>query len=231
MTALYFSRATLKRDASIAALAPLLLGKTGRYSSSGQAGHHLVWSLFADDADRRRDFLWREIDQGTFVILSARQPKDRHALFDLAEPKRFVPALAAGDVLGFSLRANPVVRRRVSAGARSVKHDVVMDALRAHPPGSRSERRFPLLREKGLAWLMRQGRMRGFEVKPKNVRIEGYEQRRVARKSPASELSYSTVDYEGTLTVTSPDAFVSSVAVGFGSAKAYGCGLMLIRRI
>ena len=44
----YLSRVRLKRDASVAALAPLLLGETGRGSTAQQPGHHLVWSLFAD---------------------------------------------------------------------------------------------------------------------------------------------------------------------------------------
>ena len=71
--------------------------------------------------DQRRDFLWREMEQrGAFLILSARAPVDRHALFELDEPKSFAPALAAGDRLGFSLRANPVVRRRDPSRRRSM---------------------------------------------------------------------------------------------------------------
>ena len=44
----YLSRARLKHDASVNALAPLLLGKIGRGGPTQQPGHHLVWSLFAD---------------------------------------------------------------------------------------------------------------------------------------------------------------------------------------
>ncbi len=230
MTPLYLCRATLKRGASMRALAPLLSGATGRHGSSVQAGHHLVWSLFADDPGRRRDFLWRELAAGTFLILSARQPEDRHALFDLAEPKPFAPRLLAGDALGFSLRANPVVRRRGASGSRSVKHDVVMDALRTHPPGGRAGHRSALLRERGLDWLMRQGQRSGFEFDPRQVRIDGYERHRIDRKAPAPQMTFSTVEFEGTLTVTGPARLVSAIAKGFGAAKAYGCGLMLIRR-
>ena len=169
MTALYFSRATLKRDASIAAARAIAVGKdrsvqlirAGRTPPGVVAGSRTM-------QDRRRDFLWRELEPGTFLNLSARQPEDRHALFDLAEPKRFAPALAAGDVLGFSLRGKPG-RTAPRLGGRSLRQARRGDgcAFEPTPPGSRSERRFPLLREKGLAWLMRQGRTRGFEVKPK----------------------------------------------------------------
>jgi CRISPR system Cascade subunit CasE len=37
-------------------------------------------------------------------------------------------------------------------------------------------------------------------------------------------------ELEGQLDVTDPDAFAAKVAAGFGRAKAFGCGLMLLRR-
>lgn len=225
---LYLSRACLKRDASLQALAPLLLG-SGNGGPVGQPGHHLVWSLFADDADRRRDFLWREMRTGVFFILSARRPRDPHALFDLAEPKQFSPVLAEGDRLAFSLRANPVVRRREQPRRRSTKHDVVMDALRAHPVGERSGRRPDLIREIGFAWLDRQGRKAGFAIRPSGVRVDGYEQLRVVRRG-RPPMSFSTLDFSGVLTVINPAAFLPALANGFGAAKSYGCGLMLVRR-
>ena len=43
-------------------------------------------------------------------------------------------------------------------------------------------------------------------------------------------MAFSTLEFEGLLTVSDPDAFLSGIARGFGATKAYGCGLMLIRR-
>ena len=222
----YLSRARMKTDATVKALVPLLLGKGRR--SGGDAGHHLVWSLFADSEGRQRDFLWREMVRGEFLILSARPPEDRHGLFDLAEPKRFEPDLAEGDRLAFSLRANPVIRRMNSERGRAVKHDVVMDALK-HGEGERAEQRLSAIHERGFAWLDRQGKRTGFSVRPQSVRVEGYEQHRV-RRNDAQSMFYSTLDYDGVLTVASPNRFLDAVVTGFGSAKAYGCGLMLLRR-
>ena len=162
----YLSRARLKRDASVAALAPLLLGNTGRGGSTRQPGHHLVWSLFADGSDRQRDFLWREMDTGVFLILSARPPEDRHELFEIAEPKPFTPALETGDRLGFSLRANPVIRRRDSLRRRSVKHDVVMDALRPRPKGDRADHRLDRSTRAGSRMARTAGRKGGFCGRP-----------------------------------------------------------------
>ena len=231
-TALYFSQVRLKRDASVKALLPLLLGgDKGGDKGSQHPGHHLVWSLFAEGSRERRDFLWREEERrGGFWILSERIPCDRHGLFDIREPKPFAPALAEGDRLRFSLRANPVVRRRQRAGGRSVKHDIVMDALCEHPSGERAERRFDAMRERGFAWLERQGAGAGFSVAGDDVRIDGYRQHRVARKASEKAMAFSTLDFDGVLSVRDPAAFLAGVARGFGAAKAYGCGLMLIRR-
>ena len=222
----YLSRATLRRDASTAALLPLLMpGESG----TQHPGHHLVWSLFADSSTRRRDFLWREAAQGTFYILSARRPVDDHKLFRLDEPKLFAPALAEGDRLRFSLRANPVVRRRDSRG-RSAKHDVVFDALRHHPSDERKAKRLEVVRESGFAWLAAQGQLAGFSVEEGDIiTIDGYQPHQVSREGRAP-MRFSTLDIEAVLHVRDPSVFLGAVLRGFGSAKAYGCGLMLIRR-
>ena len=229
---LYLSRARLRRDASVATLLPLLQGGTSRNGHSQHSGHHLVWSLFASGPERRRDFLWREMEQnGAFLILSARPPVDRHALFDVDEPKPFTPALAVGDRLRFSLRTNPVVRRRDSSRSRSVKHDIVMDALRSCPIGERAEHRFAAIHKHGFAWLERQANKAGFAIRPGDVRIDGYRQHRIPRKGLSAVMTFSMLDFDGTLEVQDPASFLSGIAHGFGAAKAYGGGLMLIRRV
>ena len=227
---MYLSRVRLKREASVSALAPLLLGQSGGGGQTRQPGHHLVWSLFADGTERKRDFLWRERGAGEFLVLSARYPEDRHGLFEIEEPKAFTPALEPGDRLRFSLRANPVIRRRHPSNRRSVKHDVVMDALRSHAKGERAAHRFAAMQEQGLEWLTRQGLKSGFNVRSADVVVDGYDQHRISRSGSVRSMLYSTLDFDGVLTVSVPAALVSAITHGFGGAKAYGCGLMLIRR-
>ncbi len=226
---LYFSRVRLSRNASVKALAPLLLNGGGR-EGGRHPGHHLIWSLFADQKDRCRDFLWREMEPGHFLLLSPRQPKANHELFEIDPPKPFAPKLANGDRLCFSLRANPVVRRR-SRNRRSAKHDVVMDALRDVPAGQRAEVRFSVVQEQGFSWLERQAAKSGFEVQKKEVGIDGHRQLYIARRGKGKKgMTFTTLDFDGLLRVRDPALFLSSIACGFGAAKAYGCGLMLIRR-
>ena len=57
------------------------------------------------------------------------------------------------------------------------------------------------------------------------IAIDGYTQHR----EKGGELRYSTLDFSGTLTVTAPDAFKVALRQGVGRAKAFGCGLLLIR--
>ena len=40
----------------------------------------------------------------------------------------------------------------------------------------------------------------------------------------------SNLDFEGQLEVTDPVVFLEKVKAGFGPQKAFGCGLMLLRR-
>src|ERR1044071_3250785 len=125
-------RARLRRDRPADALARILVPEEP--GARLGAAHSLVWALFADSPDRRRDFLWREMRPGEFLILANRPPVDPHNLFDL-EYKPFAPVLAAGQRLGFDLRVNPVVSIPSAPGQRGRRTDVVMHALHdlAHP--------------------------------------------------------------------------------------------------
>lgn len=239
----WLTRLRLKRDVPAAALARVLLPDDP--SERCQTAHRLLWTLFADDPERRRDFLWREerpgsgtSGRGGFLVLSEREPVDAHGLFDMDPPKVWAPVLSGGDRLAFSLRANPVVTRK-DGGRRSKRHDVVMDQLRAIPKGQRAELRDAAMREAGRAWLDRQASEHGFAVlveedeqaeeKRPLLRIDGYEQLRIGRprEKPAR---LSVLEFDGVLEVREPDRFLSALHRGLGKAKAWGCGLMLIRR-
>lgn len=233
MTALWLSRARLRRDtAAVGSLARLLVPDGDGPRTA--AAHRLVWALFADTTERTRDFLWREEAPGRFMTLSARPPTPMPGLFDIEAPKRFEPALAAGDRLVFSLRANAVVSRGTGPGVRGTRHDVVMDALFALPKGERAAARLGAVASAGRAWLARQGAAHGF-APADGVAVDGYETVRIPRASGAREkkaevLRFGQLDFTGVLTVDDPARFLAGVAAGFGRARAFGCGLMLIRR-
>ncbi len=237
MTQLYLSRARLRRDAPVSALRVLLAASD---SARVGGGHRLIWSLFGDSPDRARDFLWREADPGTFYLLSARPPEDRTGLFALEDPKPFAPVLGSGDRLRFALRANATVARtgeghpRANGRVRGRPCDVVMDALTSIPRAERGAERQVVVSRAGLQWLAKQGGRAGFTFvgetpqRPADVRVLGYRTLRVDHAGPTARLG--VLDFDGVLTVEEPEAFVAALAQGFGRAKAFGCGLMLIRR-
>lgn len=223
---MFLTRARLRRDRGLAPLANLLVPRSE--DRRADAAHRLVWTLFADAPDRRRDFLWREQEPGVFLLLSARPPEDKAGLFALDTPVAFVPALAAGDRLAFLLRANATVARGGGPGARGKRRDVVADALAHIPAGERAERRRAVLEQAGIAWLARQGEAAGFRLAGP-IGVEGDEWRRIPRPGEVP-ITFKVLDFAGRLDVTHPDRFLARLACGFGHAKAFGCGLMLIRR-
>ncbi|MCH8918059.1 MAG: type I-E CRISPR-associated protein Cas6/Cse3/CasE [Proteobacteria bacterium] len=229
MSGYYFSRARLSDDATVKAIFPLL--------KSGGSSHSLIWSLFAGHENQGRDFLYRENKDGWFYILSARKPVNANNLFHLDEPKEFAPNLQEGDCLQFSLRANPVVRRRIAGTRKSKKMDVVMDALYRLPDKKhRGEKRDDIVREAGTSWLTAQGKNYGFalasagEDRQESLKITGYHQTRIYQKNAKNPLKFSSLDFDGILRVTDPSSFHAALYKGLGSAKGYGCGLMMIRR-
>jgi CRISPR system Cascade subunit CasE len=226
MTEMFMSRATLRADSSVRAIAPLLLLDDG--SARLMAAHRLVWSLMSDDPGRTRDFLWREEKQGAFLILSPRPAADDGGLFDV-ESKPWSPNLRCGDRLGFMLRANATVARSPGPGVRGRRHDVVMDVLKLMPKEQRAAARQQTVADAGRGWLTRQGLRAGFTPEADGLRIDGYDTVRVPRRGNAP-VEFGRLEFEGALEVTDPALFVAAVAGGFGRARAFGCGLMLLRR-
>jgi CRISPR system Cascade subunit CasE len=246
---MYLSRVRLRRDVPAAALRAVLAPNDA--AERAATTHRLVWTLFADGADRTRDFLWREAEPGLFYCLSARPPVDRHALFDVDPPKPFAPALSPGDRLGFALRVNATVARggRPAADGQSAARgkpcDIVMDALRRCADGTRAEARRRLLVPIAHEWLTRQGAKHGFALAalpaprtsedPDDVtdgafHVRSYRVLSMDRGRKAPPLRAGVLDLEGVLEVREPAPFLDAVRQGFGRAKAFGCGLMLIRR-
>ncbi len=172
--------------------------------------------------------------------------------------KSYDPQLPAGERLQFELRANPVTSRPGDAllnadgspmqrttgkqmGAarhKVVRHDVVMDAKKQ------------LLAERGLSqwqdwqaqdkpllyelarracgkWLVEQGHRRGFEVNEATLQVDVYTQHR----GKDDKLRFSSVDFAGELTVLEPTEFSKALTLGVGHAKAFGCGLLLVRLV
>ncbi len=198
--------------------------------------HQHLWRLFDADPEAERDFLFRrEQPVGgfpRFYLLSGREPRHGDKVWQI-ETKAYHPTIHPGQQLAFSLRVNPIVTRRDAQGGQ-VRHDVVMDLK--HCIGFKklplSERPLlgELIQQAGMEWLQKRAERHGFSFLPGQVRVEGYQRHRAAKKGGKKPIRYSTLDFTGLLTVTDAESFQQALTKGIGPAKAFGCGLLLVRR-
>jgi CRISPR system Cascade subunit CasE len=189
--------------------------------------HQWLWRFFPSPEGTPRDHIFRRSDQGQtmrFYVVSQRPPEPFSEAWSV-QTKPYAPRLQAGDELEFELRANPVVTRRHEG--KHQRHDVVMDAKRrAKLDVATPASAYALQRSACTAWLMGQGAKHGFQVDEESLSVESYAQQ-VAKQG---QLRFSTVEFRGRLTVTQSEAFVPLLVSGLGHGKAFGCGLMLVRR-
>lgn len=201
-------------------------------TGGGYSLHQLLWELFPGEPDADRDFIYRrESENGwpMFYLVSDRAPLGVPGLFEV-ETKPYSPRLSSGQRLSFSLRVNPVVTRKNDSGGRS-RHDVVMDAKRQNRDRGEEIPTPDVITREGTRWLIGRAKKAGFEVDSRLIRVEGYLQHRIAKPGTRKPIRFSTLDFSGILTVRHPEPFTRMLFNGLGPAKAFGCGLMLIRKI
>ena len=194
-----------------------------------------------------------------YYVLSADAPSQENPIFDVAT-KPFQPVLKAGDQLSFRLRANPTIARRQEGKKHSTKHDVLMDAqiqwmtnacserqlsstkqkdslkqaLFNHDNFSTKEGRYQLQRQLDIAkdkaaaqWLTMRGETNGFTIN--SLQTTGYQWHALPEKG--RNAGFSSLDYEGVLTVKDPQLLCNLLIKGIGPSKAFGCGLMMVKRV
>lgn len=232
---LYLSKLRLSGKSAIQSVADLLLPETP-YTNRRLAQHKLLWAAFSDCPERTRDFLWREESKGVFYTLSARPP-EKIDIFE-QDVREFSPVLSAGDRLRFKMRVNATRTKMGSedkkiASAKRKKSsqfrvDVVMDALQAVSLEDRAAKRLEVAHVAGRDWMDRQGVHSGFKLD--EYVCDGYQTEIIDYRKRGKKPQFGILDLSGVIEVTDPVAFVGRLASGFGRAKAYGCGMMLIQR-
>ena len=242
----WFTRLTLKRDAgAVAPLIAVLVPDDGGEAMS--TIHRLMWSVMPEAQQRRFDraaperqgrapFLWREADEGRRYYLLGPQPVENSPYFEI-ETKPFGLALSPGDRLAFDLRVHATVDRKVGetpeGGPVRQRIDIAMDALsaeehlRPEQKANRAPRRAPAAEGAAREWLKAQGARDGFRLLAMSLAAYRIERVPRGRGKPAR---LGVFDVTGLLEITEPDLFGTRVRGGFGRAKAFGCGLMLLRR-
>lgn len=188
--------------------------------------HNLVWTLFGDHQDRTRDFLYCE-HKGEFIIYSERKPVINDRFIDV-QTKGFDVNLSEGDKISFKMTVNATNRERMSNG-KTRHNDIVMNALRHVNKSERDNERFKIADEVASKWFDKQGDRSGFRVN--TCIVDDYKIETMRRYNNNRNLpQLGILELSGVITITNPEKFKEKLKNGFGRAKAFGCGMMLIKR-
>jgi CRISPR system Cascade subunit CasE len=215
----------------------------GRLRANPYRQHQALWTLFPRQPGSTRPFLFRWCDGAghslKFFTLSDEAPQATEPW--TVRSKAFDPRLRKDDVLGFELRINPtlnVATTDVHPRSRGRRVDVVMHAI--HGKDDRAEARSQALESVLPEWFARRARTWGFELatppdddcgfQQSPCRVLRYERWKL-RKNDQEGIVLGVADLAGELRVTDPDRFRQALCRGLGPGKAFGLGLMLLRRL
>lgn len=195
--------------------------------------HRVVWTLFPGQEkeprsnldEPRQGFLFRVEESrpgqpAHLLVQSQIEPQTEAQWARVLGQREFDPKPSEGQRLAFLLTANPI--------------KTVDDQRHESKPGKKPNKknrfkcRVPLLREEEqIAWLAR--RLDGC-AKVESVAVQAHPLLffRDKRKNNGKLL---TVTFQGLFCVTEPNNLRKRLRDGIGPAKAFGCGLLLVRRV
>ncbi|WP_409456193.1 type I-E CRISPR-associated protein Cas6/Cse3/CasE [Tamilnaduibacter salinus] len=76
-------------------------------------------------------------------------------------------------------------------------------------------------------WLVNRSEAWGFTLDT-TPQLSGYRQHQWQRKQ--RQIRFSSVDYEGVITVADPERLRAALFNGVGRSRAFGCGMLMVRR-
>jgi CRISPR system Cascade subunit CasE len=220
-----FSKVELRHEADRLARAAHMV------TQDGYRLHQALWQLFQAPPGTPRDFLYRRLEMHhwpSFYVISHRQPVDSRGVW-MIQSKTYTPQLTHGQRLAFALCANPVITKPGAHG-KPMRHDVVMNAKQQQDAQEESPVALgTLIQQVGRAWLIDRAERCGFHLE--QVRVDGYRQHQFSKARAGQRIRFSTLDFNGLLTVVDAERFRHTLFHGLGPAKGFGCGLLLIRRV
>lgn len=223
-------------------------------SDNAYRDHQLVWRFFSASAGTDRNFLFHRYEASNapcFYTVSPTPPQPPSDVWDI-QTQDYPPEFEVGQRLRFDLRVNPVTSRK--SGDKSRRHDVVMDAKKRlcakhgvtqwhQLPKEHTPPLYTLVHESISRWLLEPTSVGansvacrcGFAIAEddrKVLHVDAYRQHPLPKMkfSGYGRACISTVDISGVLTVIDAERFTNALTQGIGPAKAFGCGLLLVRR-
>lgn len=208
--------------------------------SNPQAMHAAVMSAFPprtlDEDNGRGRVLWRVDSQHpehTLYVVSPVEPDLEHIVeqagwstvsWESTDYTRFLDQLRMGQQWRFRLRANPVKSVKAGEGPRGKVLPHVTPAQQLKWLDDRAPKSgFALLREQHLET----------DSEVLLTSVVRREDRQFHRQddSKGTRVTLRQAQFEGAVAITDVAAFRRTLIYGIGRGKAYGCGLMTLRRL
>ena len=187
--------------------------------------------LFNNNPNAKRDFIYRyepQYNTPAYYIISKQEPVDKNGLWQI-QTKNYAPILQSQQKFAFILRVNPI------KSVKGRRHDIVMHEKYRIDYKNLAEDKRPSMREliekTGFEWLSKRAEQNGFSINQENIQIDAYHPHVTGHKRGKKAIRYNTMDFSGHLIVTDPEKFKEILMQGIGKSRAFGCGLLLIRRI
>lgn len=219
---MYMTKAILKvgERGGSGALAAFLAGSAEHIGKS----HHLVWSLFGDQGGER-PFLFRQTGSSSdpILIYSTVKPVDGNNLWNLDVREFELPSnLKAGDRVAWSIRVNATMK------SENTRHCIVArerrngDADHVEVVASKVVR----------PWLSKKLEAVGLQSADDDMMVEAFNRMQFIHdpRRYSKRVTIAVTDLKGVGTVTDAEKLKVAVEKGIGAGKAYGCGMLLLRR-
>ncbi len=192
------------------------------YNPLLQAGDTLAFRLRANPTVARRE-------QG-------KKNASRHDVVMDAKYQHLLNACATEGILQLSDVYRTDAQNRKIVLKRFEKQHLqkrLLEKLVVKAPDGSAQKQFFKEQERAVTaaaqhWLIKRGEHHGFAID--SVQATGYQWHTLMKPGSHRNSGFSTMDYEGVLTVTDAAAFLNVLNSGLGPSKGFGCGLLMIRR-
>ncbi len=182
--------------------------------------HRALWTLFPENEDAGRDFLFRvghsDRDHAEILMQSVREPERSSNMVQILACKEYPLLFRPRQRLRFMLIANPVKTISDETGRKDAD-------------GETKKCRVPLIREEEQrSWIERKlqnaASLEMLAIDPVFPMTF-----RKNREDRAGKIQ--PVRFQGVLKVEEPEAVMELVQSGIGPAKAFGCGLLSLAKV
>lgn len=182
--------------------------------------HKVLWSLFDNSPDQKRDYLFRVEERHFFnvavLLQSDREPSHcGNDTITIIASKPFRPVFTLDMYLRFYTVCNPVKTIIDEGGRKNAKGEV-------------KKCRVPLTKEdEQITWLTNKLQASATIA---NVDAQILHPLYFKKAKEARSGKIQPVAFRGTMKIVNPDALFNTFHLGIGPAKAFGCGLLSVAK-